>query len=702
MKQRFTFLDVRAIVNELQTDLVNSYIQNVYSDKRRFIIKFNTNSLLIEPGVRIHFVKDYVHGLNNFSKVLRMLRRQKLRSVSQCGFDRIALLDFGDYKLYIEFFSAGNMIITNSANLILQLLRTIPGLYETNQVYVVNNAELNLEVSVFCQTTFKKFLPMDNLILKDIRAQLEGVVGMDLEVFKDEVVRNATDGSGGAGNDLESDLEKLHVEGQGSAHSKGRTKDLGDRIRRFNEFTGELVLKIRDVKSFGILVFKDNEPDNVFPMDIHQDVKSLTFRSFNEACQHYFVDKVKTEVPRGVVVESKQNIRIKELEKSILDNKAKAELIKEDPLAAEIFNVFHIVETCRMDWKEFFDFKEKETKKGNTVSTAIKKLDFVKKTALITLENTDIEVFINKNIHYNVSFYYEKAKHCEGKLEKTIDALKKLPKNVKEKRDLVRVEKRKVYWFEKFHFVLLTDNIVLSGKNAQQNETLVKKFLKNLYFHCTVQGGSSVILESFDCEVDMKTYDVSEVKAPSKCPDAVDNITLAGEVALCMSKCWNQKVSHPVFYVQADQVSKSAPTGEHITKGSFLIRGKKNEINVYKLEYGVGILFRIAVPKIIIQARPDTEGRETQEDTERMYFCIDPNGRDIGHSMVVTGPWSLLRAFKYKAKLLTGATKKGQLVKEVQALFHKGSSGAENESMRKIHPDEYMNVLPPNVRLGKF
>ena len=45
----------------------------------------------------------------------------------------------------------------------------------------------------------------------------------------------------------------------------------------------------------------------------------------------------------------------------------------------------------------------------------------------------------------------------------------------------------------------------------------------------------------------------------------------------------------PFFY---SQVSKSAPTGEYLTTGSFMIRGKKNYLPPSHLILGFGILFK--------------------------------------------------------------------------------------------------------------
>lgn len=706
MKQRFSFLDVRAVINELQHALKNAYVQNVYSDRRRFIIKFNAGSLLIEPGVRIHLVQDYEHGISHFVKAMRMLRRKKLRCVSQCGFDRAVVLDFGDHRLYAEFFSSGNIIITDTANVIVHILRTIPGICEPGQVYVANNVELNLNVSLFCTMSLKKFIPVDNMILYDIQQQLENALGVEIEVFKRAIRESLLCmHEGTCPEDIAAALEKIDIcpteccsRHQDVHISESRAMCahalLAERVYKFGVFMEKLLQRMDSVGNFGMVVFQDSKPSSLLPLHVNTNKETRTFGSFNEACQCYFVDKTKPEISRSAHAEEKQLQRVKELEREVDDCRAKAQQLGNDPLAAEVFKVFQVLEESRMDWDKFLAFKAKEDADGNPVSLAIRKVDFKKNTAQIRLGDRDVDVCIDKNVHYNISRYYEKAKACELKIERTHNAIKKLAKKVVAERKPMAAEKRKPYWFEKFHFVLLPGKIVLSGKNAQQNEILVKKFLRGLYFHCSVQGGSSVILETFNCVMNAGS---EEYENASRLFGESEIIRIAGEVALCMSKCWDMRIPHPVFYVNADQVSKSAPTGEYLAKGSFLIRGKKNDIQVYRLEYGVGILFRVEGP-----LNNAAESAGSPEEGERLYFSTDPRTRKIVHSMVVTGPWSLLRQYKYKAKLVQGNAKKGKLVKELQALFNKESDGAENEFIRKIHVDEYMNVLFPNIRLGKF
>jgi len=48
----------------------------------------------------------------------------------------------------------------------------------------------------------------------------------------------------------------------------------------------------------------------------------------------------------------------------------------------------------------------------------------------------------------------------------------------------------------------------------------------------------------------------------------------AGTMAICNSAAWDAKVVTSAWWVNPSQVSKTAPSGEYLTTGSFMIRGK--------------------------------------------------------------------------------------------------------------------------------
>ena len=77
MKQRFSILDIKAITNELNQRISNSFIQNFYSTQQRLLfIRFsNKDTLLIEPSARMHLVQSYDTEISHFCKKLRELCR---------------------------------------------------------------------------------------------------------------------------------------------------------------------------------------------------------------------------------------------------------------------------------------------------------------------------------------------------------------------------------------------------------------------------------------------------------------------------------------------------------------------------------------------------------------------------------------------------------------------------------------------------
>ncbi|VDN19382.1 unnamed protein product [Dibothriocephalus latus] len=68
----------------------------------------------------------------------------------------------------------------------------------------------------------------------------------------------------------------------------------------------------------------------------------------------------------------------------------------------------------------------------------------------------------------------------------------------------------------------------------------------------------------------------------------------AGHMAVTLSNAWTAKVITNAWWVRYDQVSKTAPSGEYLTTGSFVIRGRKNLLPQCHLTYGFSVLFGLA------------------------------------------------------------------------------------------------------------
>ena len=175
-------------------------------------------------------------------------------------------------------------------------------------------------------------------------------------------------------------------------------------------------------------------------------------------------------------------------------------------------------------------------------------------------------------------------------------------------------ETRKVHWFERFYWFVTSDgHLVLSGKDAQQNELLVKRYLRkgDVYVHAEVHGAASCIVRYKPGKDAPAGASVGLTISPSALQEA-------GQTCICRSVAWMHKQVASAYWVHSHQVSKSAPSGEYLTAGSFMIYGKKNFLPPLMLEMGFGIMFRLDDASIARRAK-SMVGRMRDEDEESSY-----------------------------------------------------------------------------------
>ncbi|XP_077218193.1 zinc knuckle (CCHC-type) family protein [Tasmannia lanceolata] len=256
-----------------------------------------------------------------------------------------------------------------------------------------------------------------------------------------------------------------------------------------------------------------------------------------------------------------------------------------------------------MSWEDLARMVKEEKKSGNPVAGLIDKLHLERNCITLLLSNnldeTDdeektcpadkVEVDLALSAHANARRWYELKKRQENKQEKTVTAHEKAFKAAERKSRLqLSQEKtvaaishmRKVHWFEKFNWFISSENyLIISGRDAQQNEMIVKRYMSkgDLYVHADLHGASSTVIKNH--------------KPDNPVPPLTLNQT--GCFTVCHSQAWDSKIVTSAWWVYPHQVSKTAPTGEYLTVGSFMIRGKKNFLPHHPLVMGFGILFRL-------------------------------------------------------------------------------------------------------------
>ncbi|EJW04606.1 hypothetical protein EDEG_01190 [Edhazardia aedis USNM 41457] len=277
-----------------------------------------------------------------------------------------------------------------------------------------------------------------------------------------------------------------------------------------------------------------------------------------------------------------------------------------------------------------------------------------------------------------------------------------------------------------------------------------------------------------------------ETPLKNKSADFGDYLSIeeTASMALCLSKFWKEKVTGNVYYVKSDQVSKKAQSGEYLKAGSFMIRGKKNYVDVYRLEYGIGIVFKICLNNVFkdddinineFENKKIVNADDIVKNIDQLTLSKDSNinkilnksyqsainedkdidrdsnkkinnqvsfGEDcdisvdnqtnidnlnnknisnqvelslhnfithvqentiIEHAMVISGPWQIIKNFKYKERLVPAVEKKGKLVTSLHKKFiHASKNTIEEEFVKKITPDEISTVLIKDCRVGKI
>jgi len=185
-----------------------------------------------------------------------------------------------------------------------------------------------------------------------------------------------------------------------------------------------------------------------------------------------------------------------------------------------------------------------------------------------------------KSAYENAAGYFDQAKKLRKKAEdtekaiaRTREELKGIESHGKEEKEVKSKEKAKE-WFEGFHWFITSDgNMAVGGRSADQNELLVKSYLteNDLFFHADIAGAAVFILKN-------------GVTAQKR------SIEETAQLAGCYSNAWKTGLSSiGVYAVKKEQVSKSAPAGQSLPKGSFMIRGEKNMFKNIALSLLIGI-----------------------------------------------------------------------------------------------------------------
>jgi predicted ribosome quality control (RQC) complex YloA/Tae2 family protein len=188
-----------------------------------------------------------------------------------------------------------------------------------------------------------------------------------------------------------------------------------------------------------------------------------------------------------------------------------------------------------------------------------------------------------KSVYENASMYFDQAKKAKHKIAGAQEAVAKAQKelaSLTKKRNVILHEiaqkkpPRTKEWFEKFRWCKTPSGLLaIGGRDTTTNEIILKKHVAahDKIFHTQMPGSPFFVLQT-------------QKKTPTP-----QDILMVATLCAVYSKAWpNQLSSLEVFMVNPDQVSKTPNSGEYLSKGQFVIRGKK-EIMQVSLELTLGV-----------------------------------------------------------------------------------------------------------------
>lgn len=417
------------------------------------------------------------------------------------------------------------------------------------------------------------------------------------------------------------------------------------------------------------------------PILLKQHKQSLHIRydNFSEAVEDYFdhlqnqksiqkaVSAEKAAAARLEKVRADQQERIRALEaqQDSLEHEAKTVQLNADSVDKALAVINSALDSG-MDWDQLEQVVQVEQQQNrNPIALLIHKLELEQDTMILRLpsmtkdsivdeENVptlDVRVSLKESAYANANTMFAKYRASKEKSLKTIEASEKALKAVEETVKRQRAEaqkrskqnaaavpggKRKPAWFEKFHWFITTENfLVLGGRDAHQNELLVKRYLRpgDAYLHADVHGAASCILRA-------KRRRRNNGNGTDVLPLSAQALRETGNFTICRSSAWTSRMVTSSWWVESHQVSKTAPTGEYLSVGSFMIRGKKNFLPPTPLEMGLAVLFRLGDDDSILRHKNERRDFALLEDQEEIDDFALKNDDVSGEDARATYPKS--------------------------------------------------------------
>lgn len=651
---QFSSYEVKVEIDSLQ-ELIGMRIGNIHQvDKETLVFKFRklgaSRIVIFQNGVRFHiteFPREKPKVPPDFCCRLRkLLRFRRLDDIIQPLNDRAVYFCFGDLYLCFELFQGGNIILLQMPNKIIQAVlkyHVISGttIIGVNQPY--NDDQFKPYTSPTDEQVHEYFKNNDKSQNK-VRSGLNKVFPFTRPEFFISALTAAEIEPDGPFSKYEYDADKVNVfiAEMRKMESVLINKPAPRPVRDFSQNEEEAKEQNKTApaaplppKPKGYVYTKGKDRFlSPFKLEQYEEKCMKEFDTFDKACDEFWsvkelekAQKEKREIesaPDKKVASVKKNFDKKKKQfQDELDKLNKTgRLIQDNATQIEqCRNIINNFIANRVRWDEIRMSIKAYQEAGNELASMIDKVEFEKASfwCLVNDEEMNTErilIDLRKTAYANASAYFDQraqlVKKLEGANAKEEEVLKKVYKEAqaaKKKATSTIQDRRKQWWFERFHWFITSENyLVVSGRDKRQNDVLVEHYLKkdDIYLHAEIHGAASVI-----------------IKNPTSKPVSPLSIEQAAEFAVARSSAWKSNEPCNCFWVHADQVKKNIPGQPTAPQGTFYITGTKNMMTMTMPQMGLGILFHVTEQhvadhanerKIKIEEDEQTPEEKTEEE----------------------------------------------------------------------------------------
>ncbi len=584
-------VDIYTVSNELNNLLSGARVDKSFQPTKDIVVmRFHVPGtgridLVMQCGSRIH-TSQYPLENPTTPPTFPMLLRKRVKgahveSIKQHNFDRVVEIRVKKDKYYtiiVELFDKGNIILLDDENnIILPLKRKHWSSRDiSSKKEYIFPEERGINPITAGEEEFNDLFSDGESDV--VRTLAKNGLG---SLYAEEIVKRANDII-----DIDKNTPNADVTPEQLSALYSGFKDLFDSLTQ---------------DSIKPQIVKSESKEDVVALDLkkYEDYDKTYYESFNEACDEFYSKKVNTDIKQ--VKESAWNKKVNKFEKrlslqqetldnfyrTIEDSQHKGEVIYSNYTTIEnIINVVNQARSKDYSFKEIGKILKKAKKDGMDEAQIYESID---KLGVLTLNINETSLIIDPKltIPENAENYYEKAKKAKRKTKGALIAIentKKQLEDIKSKKDIamenIAVPKKRVKknlkWFEKLRWFVSSDNhLVIGGRDANSNESVVKKYLdpNDIYLHADIHGASSTAIKLNG----------------SKINDTL--LKESGEFAASFSSAWSLGyTTQDVFWVHPEQVSKTPEAGEFLAKGSFVIRGHRNYIRGARVKLAIGIV----------------------------------------------------------------------------------------------------------------